>query len=347
MTSSDEADARVPDVPAARFVLEYVDPTILGISPANPTATETMEFCRGVLSLLALKPESVTLVVSGEFIESVKSRLPDGLYRDSYDLERGAGSVAAKTMRVGDEIHVIMPAWLFLDSDAAGEKLSAEDAQELISSEDDRARLARRTAVHEAHHVAMYQAGEDDTDFSGEGWARQSFLNVAHQVIAEYRAELGVPRTLREGYETVFPLSSLEVLRSDLHRIAAVEYQQHLDVGRLSYEVGQETHHMWKALAYLTAARRVASIPIGTGFPDDVTNSEVWHLMAQDHWADFERLLSPIPSGGNRVDAADLQRWTTELADLLDRWLTGLGFTWTDKHDGGSEFRIQSWELIL
>lgn len=96
-------------------------------------------------------------------------------------------------MRVGEEMHVIFPAWLFVDSAWARATLSEEEAEQITAAADSRVRQTRRTGLHEAQHVAMDQAGEDDQDFGDMPWARQNILTVAHQVIAEYRAELGIP----------------------------------------------------------------------------------------------------------------------------------------------------------
>lgn len=328
------------------WAVEDADLEALGMDPVNPSPTELMDFCRAALGTLAIRVEEVTFVIAGDFIESVKSRLPAGAYRDAFDVDRGAGTVGAKTMRVGDEIHVIFPAGLFLDSAWARATLSPEDAEQITGTAEFRAKQVRRTVVHEAQHVAMDQAGEDNQDFGSVPWARHNFLVVAHQVIAEYRAELGVPSDLREAYEAEFPVESLNHLREDLRRITTVEYQSHLNVERLAYDVVQQSHHVWKMLAYVAAARRIAGAGIGEPFPAEMTRTEAWTLMAEPHWRAFEEILSQIPSGGVRVAAADLSAWTSELADLLVAWLKTFGFVWRDV-GADSEFLIESWELFV
>ncbi|MDZ5146297.1 hypothetical protein [Microbacterium testaceum] len=333
-------------VTLSAWAVEDADLEALGMDSVNPSPTELMDFCRAALGALAVRVEEVTLVIAGDFIKSVKSRLPAGAYRDAFDVDRGAGTVGAKTMRVGGEIHVIFPAWLFLDSTWARATLSPEEAERITSTAESRAGQVRRTVVHEAQHVAMDQAGEDNQDFGNVPWVRQNFLVVAHQVIAEYRAELGVPNNLRESYEADFPVESLDHLREDLRRITTVEYQSHLNVERLAYDVVQQSHHAWKMLAYVAAARRIAGVGIGEPFPTEMTRTEAWTLMAEPHWGAFEELLSRIPSGGVRVAAADLSAWTAELADLLVAWLQTYGFVWRDV-GADSEFLIESWELFV
>lgn len=347
MTTPDEYVSSEHTVPItlSAWSVEAADLEALGMAPANPSPTELMNFCRETLGTLAARPEEVTLVIAGDFIESVRSRLPDGPYKEAFDVDRGAGMVGAKTMRVGDEIHVVFPAWLFLDSAWARATLPQDEAEQITSTAAFRAKQTRRTVVHEAQHVAMDQAGEDNQDFSDVPWARQNFLTVAHQVIAEYRAELGVPNDLREDYEAAFPVESLDHLREDLRRIATVEYQSHLDVGQLAYDVVQQTQHAWKTLAYVAAARRIAGVDLGESFPNEMTRTQAWTLMAEPLWATFESLLSRIPSGAVRVDAVELRTWTGELADLLTDWLQTYGFVWRDI-GSASEFRIRSWALF-
>ncbi|WP_137771951.1 MULTISPECIES: hypothetical protein [unclassified Microbacterium] len=346
MPSPEDAADGLTSAPSVALVVEDADCAMLGMDPERSVPTPLIAFCQGALGILALRPDEVKMVIAGDFVESVKARLPDGPYRDSFDLERGAGSVGAKTLVVDGEVHVVFPAFLFLDSDAAREHLSPQDAEQITASEVARANMARRTASHEAQHVAMEQAGEDKPDFTAAGWARQNFLNVAHQVISEYRAELGVPLELREEYETEFPLDSLSHLQSALQRYVA-NYDRHRDIDRLAHEVVQETHHVWKALAYLVAARRVTGSEVGAPFADNVVESDLWRLMAEDHWDDLERLLSVVPFGGVRIDPSDLERWTDTLADALDAWLADLGFVWEDLADGRSRFWMVPADFIF
>lgn len=126
-----------------------------------------------------------------------------------------------------------------------------------------------------------------------------------------------------------------------------VTYQGHGDVDRRAYEVVQETHHLWKALAYVAAARRVMGSETDAPFPDDVVESDLWKLMAEDRWDDLERLLSDIPPGGVRSDPSDLERWTDELADALDAWLTDFGFVREDLADGRSRFWMVPADFIF
>lgn len=343
----DQTSAEELQISFSAWSVEGADLVLLGMDADAPEPNDLMNFCRAVLGTLALDADAVVFVVAGDFAESVKRRLPEGEYKDAFDLERGAGTVAAKTMRVDDEIHVVFPAWMFVDLEAARKLLTPEQVVELEDTTADRVRLTRRTAIHEAQHVAMEQSGESVVDLAGRGFARKNFLNVAAQVIDEYRAELAVPEDLRGNHETKFPVDSLDHLRRELTRITTIEYQQHLDVGRLAYDVGQQSNHAWKALAYLAAARRAAGIELGDPFDDSVTKAEAWTRMVAPFWDRFETLLAEIPSGSVRVDRTERQRWIEDLADLLDEWLQGYGFRWLDAAGDNSQFLIQSWDLFV
>ena len=325
-----ETTAAEPDKePQIRLAVDFCDAEALGVRAGadGATLTDSLLFCLGVTSALALRDSEVVLVITGDFVESVKARLPEGPYRDSYDRTRGAGTVGGKTLVVSDEVHVLLDAWMFYDA--------------LRDHAEDRGRLARRTASHEACHVAMEQSGEDEVVLDELTWDRQNFVSVAHQVISEYRAELGVPVDLREDYEISLAPDSLAVLRDDLRRIAAVEYQQHRDVDKLAYDVTQQSHHLWKVLAYLAASRRVFGVPLGEPVPYHPADAENWELMVEAHWTTFEKLLSGIPEGGVRIEEGELDEKRTVLADLLFEWLRTFGFAWTT-----DQFLIESWHLV-
>lgn len=314
-------------VPATAVIFEDVDPPALGVDPQSGETPALINFCRAALAQMALDPDSVALVVSGDFVASVKRRLPRGPYRDRYDEVRGAGTVGAKTMVVGEEIHVVVPAWQFEDQ-----------------SSDEATLGVRRTVVHEAQHVAMQQAGEDDGVFPDEPWARANFLTAAHQVIVEYRAELGVPNLLRRDFEVELSGSAVQALQADLVRIDD-RYQGDLDVGALSYDVLQQSQHLWKALAYIAAARR--NLSIGTPLPVEAEAEGLWEQMGAEHWAQFEGILSRVPSAHTRISRHDLRRVTDELADLLAAWLESLGFEFRDiDHGRNSMFTIVSRHLL-
>lgn len=202
---------------AVSIILELVGPASLGLDPEKPAASELMSWCAMALGILSLDVSTVRLVVTGDLIESVKQRSTSEHQQQNYDTRRNSGIVAAKTMSLGDgRVDVLVPAWWF--------SIEVTDDQK-----DDCERLAKRTTVHEAQHVAMAQAGEADGDYAGEPWARHNFLNIADQVIGEYRAETAVGPALRGADDVWDEIDVLVTLKEHLRRIVD-EYQVHLDV---------------------------------------------------------------------------------------------------------------------
>jgi hypothetical protein len=319
----------------AGLVLDYLDPTAIGVDAEAGTMPPLVYECLKILGAASLRPSETRLVLSGDFVASVRDRLPDGPNRDNYDTARGDGIVAGKTMTLDDgRIDVVMPAGVFVP------------VEDDTDADEERILIVIRTISHEAQHVAMGQGGESDaTDYAGEaGWARRNFLVVADQVIGEYRAEAAVARALRSAL-TWEPVDILRRVRNDLRRIALVDYQQHLDAGRLSQEAGQEAHTAWKLLAYVVAAHRKDD---GTfdDVPSDVLSDPLWDRMAGRHWSRFVEILGSVPPGSERIGRADLAATIDELATALQAWFVDFGFEWDDHEAGNTSFFIVGWDLL-
>lgn len=345
MTSPDAGE----QVFAAPLTFEYANLELLRIDPARPETSTLMDVCRVLVPLVAPEPQRVKVIITGDFVASVKGRLEDGPHRDAFTLERGTGLVGGKTMRVRDEIHVLFHDWMFFDKEAVIALTPADEIQELESRDEWRERHVRRTAVHEGQHVAMMQANEDGVEFAGLGWARKNFLSAAREVIGEYRAELGVPKDLREPAELDFPVEGLVHLRAQLYQIAAIDYQQDLNVDKLAYEVVQCTLNVWKLLAYLAAARRVFGIDVGAAPDHQVREHEAWIQMAAQRWDVLESALADFPPGSSVLPDDTMQAGAETIASLLESWLQSIGFTWRDVDVAAdrSEFKIASWEVVL
>lgn len=326
---SDEA----PSVVAAKVMIEHVDPTLLGIDPENPSAPALMSWCATVLGAIALDPEQVTLLVTGDFVASVRSRSVTEEQREAYHTARNAGMVGAKTMpRPDGTIDVIAPAWWFLGADSDANGLEEREA------------LARRTIVHEAFHVVMDQAGETQASFEGLSWARVNMLGIADSVLSEYRAEAAVNPELNAHVTAWKPLDILQHLRTALAEHAAVNYQAHLDVDRLSRDVGVECLHAWQLLAYVAAAHLQPDSTFAE-VADDVAADLHWQTMVEPHWDRFTDLLSRVPPGDMRVERPAIDDLMAELADELTAWLLTWGFSFADGPEG-SEFRVVHWNFV-
>lgn len=322
-----------PDVEAP-LTLEHVDLELLGLDPAAVTATSLMSWCVLTLRDAVARPGGVRLVITGDFVRSVRERSVTTHQQQNYHVARNAGLVGAKTMpRPNGTIDVLIPAVLF-----------APDPDPVVI--DGRDALVRRTIAHESGHVAIKQAGEASAGYDDSDWVRLNMLSVADTVIEEYRAELAVPTRLREAADSEWdPLTIVHHLRDALNRIAAVDYQSHLDIDKLNYDIGQECLHSWQLLAYIAAARRLDTEPEAS-MPDEVTSDPIWQWMVHPHWDRFIEILTQVPAASTRTTRTALEPQIHALADELHPWLETLGFRWRPVADAGYEFRIVHWQFM-
>lgn len=305
--------------------LEYVDPELLGIDPAEDEWPPLLRGCAEVLAACGVVAGMTRLVITGDFVRSVQDRgEPGSTYHQNYDLERNTGIVGGKTIsRPDSTIDVLLHAAMF-DPNAEG-----------------MAELAIHTVLHEGQHVVIAQNGEADSDFESVPWARRNFLTAADQVIEEYRAEAVAAGVAPSGWATDDLVESLRSWLEHLQRIALVEYQAHLDAGKLSYDILQQTHTLWKLLAYVVAEQ----VGADQALPTSVTDDYLWALMVEPHWTEFTALLAAVPHGNQRMSRPDLDQLASDLADVMERWLLTLGFEFTDNPDGAAFF-IRDWSLL-
>lgn len=322
-----------PQEPAASvsLVFEYVDPTVLGTDPETGAVPPLIRACAGALIACGVDTVKTRLVITADFVRSVQDRgEPGSIYHESYSTERNTGMVGGKTIPLPDStIDVLLQAGMFVPTE------TDDDADEL-------AQLALHTVVHEAQHVAIAQHGEASGDFESAPSARRNLLVAADQVIEEYRAEVVACRMVGpSGWNSDDLVSSTKTWLSDLRRIATVEYQRHLDVGKLAYDILQESHTVWKLLGYVAAEQHVA----GQGLPSGVADDQLWLALIEPQWEEFKHLLAKVPDGAERTLREGLVSLASELADLLAAWLVTLGFEYTDL-DEGTAFHIRDWTLL-
>jgi hypothetical protein len=322
-----------PQEPAASvsLVFEYVDPSVLGTDLETGSVPPLLRACASALAACGVDTAKTRLVITADFVRSVQDRgEPGSISHKNYNTQRNTGMVGGKTISLPDStIDVLLQAAMFVPTERT------EDA-------DDVAGTALHTAAHEAQHVVIAQHGEASGDFESTPWARRNLLVAADQVIEEYRAELvacGMVGPL--GWNTEDLVSSAKTWLTDLQRIATVEYQSHLDVGKLAYDILRESHTVWKLLGYVAAEQRVA----GEGLPTSVSDNDLWLALIEPHWDEFTLLLARVPGGDERTPREELVRLASDLADLLSKWLVTLGFEYTD-HPEGAAFHIRDWTLL-
>jgi hypothetical protein len=321
--------SETPDQQWCGLVLEYIEFDWFGMDPDAPAATQLMAECVGVMSKLVVEPRGCRLVVTGDFVRSVRDRLPDGPYRDSYGLDRNTGMVAGKTMSVTDSgFDVLMHAAVFVE-----EALGQGDG-ELTDS-------VLHTAAHEALHVAIAQAGEKGPPYEGLPMGRASLMHMADELLEEYRADCDLASTSN----WVAGMSeSLAHWHDALSRIACIEYQEHLDVDRLWRDVVQESNTAWKLLAFAVAETEPED-RTGATPSESLHDDELWTAMVAPHWKQFVEILRDVPSGFERVSREELTPTVEATADLLFDWFGTLGFEPVDAPEGFA-FYIRDWSLL-
>lgn len=317
-----------PGTAAIAVVLEYVHLAVLNIDAEAGQVPPLLRDCADLLAACGVVADKTRLVITGDFVRSVQDRgEPGSTYHENYDTRRNTGMVGGKTIpRPDSMVDILLHAALFVPGD--DEEYAAE--------------IALRTLVHEAQHVVIAQNGEAGCDVESAPWARRNFLVSADQVIEEYRAEsvacrVGGPN----GWNTGDLVTTVRTWHEDLQRIALKEYQSHLDAAKLSYDILQETHTVWKLLAYVVAEQVAA----GQALPASVVQDQLWALTVEPHWAEFTALLETVPGSDKRTPRTELDRLASELADVMERWLLTLGFEFSDTPEGPTFF-ITDWSVL-
>lgn len=326
MTEPIKADAKF-----AAVLLEGCEWPDIGVAPESDKLPELVAWCMAAVGLIAVDSDRVRLVITGDFVQSVRDRTLSEYYRENYDTERSTGTVGGKTMTLADgSVDVLLHASGFRRPESEDDRAEREE-------------LIRRTTVHEANHVAMEQAGEGALSYNTQTWARQNILGSADSVISEYRAELGVAEFAPFPYQG---WDFLEILQDFQIRLKSVDeaYQESLDVGALSMSVGTQATIVWRVFAYLAAYLRKAE----GGFndlPSEWTDEPIWQRIVGNHWATFTAILEPIPSGSHRIERSELDRSIDALASELQAWLATIGFSFVDTAEG-PRFNILSRGLL-
>jgi hypothetical protein len=292
------------------------------VDPATGRVPDLLAWCVGTLANIVPDPSAVSLVITGDFVGSVRSRFPDDPSVEGFNLTRGTGMVAAKTMERSDgTIDVLMHAGYF----AAG-----LDQEQQVAA----AQIVPRTLVHEAAHVCTLQ-NKETYEHSGPPGRDGDLASLGYAILDEYRAELSVPLELREGELPLDFLLTLDTLAEALGQ-AVADYQQHHEVRVMLEQVVDAASVSCKPMACMAALERLD--PQQTPLTDDVRADSCWQRMAGPQWPAFRRLLERAGPGDEVMGAAAIEALVGELATLLLVWLSDLGFDWTE-----DRFMISNW----
>lgn len=300
------------------LALEYVDPEQLGVTSGGIEPESLIAKCAAILHDLTPEPQQVRIVISGDFVQSVRGRLSNAERAAAFDIGRNGGMVGGKTMEQADgTIDVILQAVLFA-VDGTTEELES------------RRQVATHTTAHEAQHVVMKQAGEDSADFTHLSFAKHWFAATAHDIINEYRAEAAVLQPVAEdGWDCA------EVAANLIESLRSVDdaYQDSHDVLALMNGVTGHVGTLWKILGIIATERRQSNGTIEP-LPDSVVNDPGWETVVDDNWDTLIAILDEVPSATVRVSASKVSVQLDNLANLLESWLVDLGFRFEDSATG-------------
>lgn len=302
--------------PVPALQLEWIDdPVKCGIKNSAGEVPEIILLCLRIASEILPQPDMVSLVLTGDFVRSVRHRLNGA----DYSLDRGSGFVGGKTMRNDDgSIDILLHAAL---------------AQLAVSPVEnpDATLLFLHTVAHELNHAAMYQRNESQWDGDRASWKDANLRSSAVVVIDEYRAERGALELVQEE-DSGWNLDDIATSLSEDLQAAVLEYQGHRDVNRLVFDVGSKFLVAWRPLSFVAAfthSRPDAADPI------PAATSTEWQNVVEHSWERFKKILAPLPSGQTRADRAIIDTATQQLVELFDQWLRNVGFEWDEP-----QFRI-------
>ncbi|MFE4463260.1 hypothetical protein ACFROC_38425 [Nocardia tengchongensis] len=268
------------------------------------------------LAKLVDQPESVQLVIAVNLADAVQAREnnPD------YNVQRGSGTVGARTMPVGDGIDVVVD----------GNKLIKMASNGMPIPDPAGVNLMHRTLVHEAQHVIMRQRrsgfeiyGRDEID----GWIAVHMFDIAAKMCDEYRAEFNAIGLTSSSLPQTSDI--LDVLNSLGTQLTAVEasYQASRNVDALLTQVLKVCGHCWTALAYWAAQWRYAeTLP---DLPEEVAELALWQRYFGDTWAAFAQAFARVPIDLTTTPS-ELRTAALDLAKVLDTALETVGFEYDD-----------------
>ena len=260
----------------------------------------------------------VTLVVSGDFVRSVRRRL-GSREAAAFNLARGGGMVAGKTITRAD-----------------GQSFIVLHAQFLGTGSDDAVALIRRLVAHELQHVAISQRDGVALDVYKRRKAIPSSFNaitlgLAAKVIEEARVERwlcrrAMPSDPPHGSTVT---SDIEDIRAIL--VAAICREQPVDV--LMNEIIAAFRDLITLLAYVASEELEGAAPTRA-------DTHVWQEFAGDHYEQYKVLLARVPLADQHVSMAQLDIHAVAVAGVLAEWFERLGYCVDDLPDGSQYFQV-------
>jgi hypothetical protein len=259
----------------------------------------------------------VKLTITSDFVQAVRDAVDDEAYAANYTQDRGDFGVAmAKTVPQADgTIKLVVDVGVL----AEGAELDG----------------AERLFAHEARHIALHQRGESIFNAPGtdsDRTAAGQYLAMAGIACEEFRVEAALRGDGPHGHHSGFAalLTAFDASLGELSR----DYQQSFDVRAISRGVGEQFHAVVTACGYLAAAMEVEGKPLPA--IDPRVDRRVFGTCGA---AVIDRLRT-LPSADQPTSLEELAAIAREVSDLIESWLTDIGFRWEDTADGDGYFHV-------
>lgn len=343
--TADDADAEVQPVAyegesGFALVLEYftqeIADAVVADQDVRASGSDLSQLASAVIGALRSDDLPKTrLVLTADLVASVNAR--EDRTNNPFTMERGAGTVAAKTMPpdVNGTVDILVPVWWVLPVDGESEDEAAE-----------RGAYLQHVAAHEAIHASLFHIGGDPFDLhrrEGLPYAMANFVSMASEQAEEHLAEfLGAQTTGRRVVQNAEQVdASMRAWQDTLAtRLPAVDPNDPDYFQRGMLITFEALHIFWKALAYLAAALRTDD-----GFepvPAEVVALPAWQQYVATWWPRYIELLHEIPMTVE-LDISAMDEVIRELARHLQTWADDIGFDFHDTAEGGY-FRIKLWD---
>ncbi|HWI97171.1 MAG TPA: hypothetical protein VNS60_14010 [Solirubrobacterales bacterium] len=313
--------------------LETIDPSRSAVDQVeglpNWFDVDALGRCREVVRAIAPTMEGVTLTITSDFENAVREAHDDAEYAANYEQDRGAfGSAIAKVISHDDgTVDLVVDAAVL----ARGQEAGAPE----------------RTFAHEAHHIAIFQRGENLSDPElrepeAAFGAEDRHLEMARIACEEFRVEAPLCLDAPNAQYGAFP-ALLNAFDGSIRELS-VNYQRDADVGAISNGVLGQFHSVATATGYVAAAMEAAGIDLPSVEPGIAERT-----LGANAIAAIERMRQ-IPPADEPTAVEVLEEAAGEVAELHKAWLADIGFRWVDMDDGSLRFDVlkpEKWLLLL
>jgi hypothetical protein len=262
------------------------------------------------------------LIITSRFEDAVRERYPPDLADIYYQTRAGFGEAMGKTM-IGDDgcIAAIFDVRLFLKG----------------------ASSPLPTFRHEGFHAMLYRAGEETLDRVDSLAERSHVLGrvlaIAAIVVEEYRVERAVlhiyPTRTRWSAFSSLCESTAKSIAAAILTCAKGSAQ---DLGPVAGAAFSSLEGLAVQTAYLAA-----ELHADTAQTPRLRDAKLHERVLGPPWVDLIERLLTLPSADQRIDGATTDDVVLSVADVLDSWLTQLGFEFEVLDGGDLSVRVPAY----